>query len=126
MDMGLTKGTTVYIRKVAPLGDPIELTVRGSKAILLSFTCRIIFPPTSLTTVTVSSTTNPSSAIWYQKICEEYGCTAKVYTKEKGAMKKKIGSPDLFSKPTVSVAMKKFRENGFVTMDSDGQIELAR
>lgn len=25
----------------------------------------------------------------YQKICEEYGCTAKVYTKEKGAMKKK-------------------------------------
>ena len=29
MDMGLTKGTTVYIRKVAPLGDPVELTVRG-------------------------------------------------------------------------------------------------
>lgn len=29
MDMGLTKGTDVYIRKVAPLGDPIELTVRG-------------------------------------------------------------------------------------------------
>ena len=29
MDMGLTKGTTVYVRKVAPLGDPIELTVRG-------------------------------------------------------------------------------------------------
>ena len=29
MDMGLTKGTTVYIRKVAPRGDPIELTVRG-------------------------------------------------------------------------------------------------
>lgn len=29
MDMGLTKGTAVYIRKVAPLGDPIELTVRG-------------------------------------------------------------------------------------------------
>lgn len=29
MDMGLTKGATVYIRKVAPLGDPIELTVRG-------------------------------------------------------------------------------------------------
>ena len=29
MDRGLTKGTTVYIRKVAPLGDPIELTVRG-------------------------------------------------------------------------------------------------
>ena len=29
MDMGLTKGATVYIRKVAPLGDPIEATVRG-------------------------------------------------------------------------------------------------
>ena len=29
MDMGITKGTEIYIRKVAPLGDPIELTVRG-------------------------------------------------------------------------------------------------
>ena len=29
MDMGLTKGTAVTIRKIAPLGDPIELTVRG-------------------------------------------------------------------------------------------------
>jgi ferrous iron transport protein A len=29
MDMGLTKGVDVYLRKVAPLGDPIELTVRG-------------------------------------------------------------------------------------------------
>ena len=29
MDMGLTKGTVVHVRKVAPLGDPIELTVRG-------------------------------------------------------------------------------------------------
>ena len=29
MDMGITRGTDVYIRKVAPLGDPIELTVRG-------------------------------------------------------------------------------------------------
>lgn len=29
MDMGLTKGIEVYIRKAAPLGDPIELTVRG-------------------------------------------------------------------------------------------------
>ena len=29
MDMGLTKGVEVYVRKVAPLGDPIELTVRG-------------------------------------------------------------------------------------------------
>lgn len=29
MDMGITKGTEIYIRKVAPLGDPIEVTVRG-------------------------------------------------------------------------------------------------
>ena len=29
MDMGLTKGTTVTVQKVAPLGDPIEVTVRG-------------------------------------------------------------------------------------------------
>ena len=29
MDMGLTKGTSVTVRKVAPLGDPIEVTVRG-------------------------------------------------------------------------------------------------
>ena len=29
MDMGLTKGVEVYVRKVAPLGDPIELNIRG-------------------------------------------------------------------------------------------------
>ena len=29
MDMGLTKGTEIFVRKVAPLGDPIEITVRG-------------------------------------------------------------------------------------------------
>lgn len=29
MDMGLTKGTHVFVRKVAPLGDPIEITLRG-------------------------------------------------------------------------------------------------
>ena len=29
MDMGLTKGVAVHVRKVAPLGDPIEVTVRG-------------------------------------------------------------------------------------------------
>ena len=31
MDMGITKGTEIYIRKVAPLGDPIEVTIRGSE-----------------------------------------------------------------------------------------------
>ncbi len=29
MDMGITKGVTIFVRKVAPLGDPFELTVRG-------------------------------------------------------------------------------------------------
>lgn len=29
MDMGITKGTSIFIRKFAPLGDPIEITVRG-------------------------------------------------------------------------------------------------
>ena len=29
MDMGITKGIEVYVRKVAPLGDPVEVTVRG-------------------------------------------------------------------------------------------------
>lgn len=29
MDMGITKGVDVYMRKVAPLGDPVEITVRG-------------------------------------------------------------------------------------------------
>ena len=29
MDMGITKGTEIFIRKVAPLGDPVEITVRG-------------------------------------------------------------------------------------------------
>ena len=29
MDMGITKGVSIYVRRVAPLGDPIEVTVRG-------------------------------------------------------------------------------------------------
>ena len=29
MDIGITKGTPIYVRKVAPLGDPVEITVRG-------------------------------------------------------------------------------------------------
>ena len=29
MDMGITKGESIYVRKVAPLGDPIEITIRG-------------------------------------------------------------------------------------------------
>ena len=30
MDMGITKGVEIYVRKVAPLGDPVEITVRGN------------------------------------------------------------------------------------------------
>ncbi len=33
MDMGITKGSELYIRKVAPLGDPVEITVRGYELI---------------------------------------------------------------------------------------------
>ena len=34
MDMGITKGTEIRVRKVAPLGDPVEVTVRGYELIL--------------------------------------------------------------------------------------------
>ena len=34
MDMGITKGVEVYVRKVAPLGDPVEVTVRGYEVAL--------------------------------------------------------------------------------------------
>ena len=37
MDMGITKGVEVFVRKVAPLGDPIEVTVRGYELSLRSF-----------------------------------------------------------------------------------------
>ncbi len=40
MDMGITKGVSVYIRKVAPLGDPIEVTVRGYELSLRKSRCR--------------------------------------------------------------------------------------
>ena len=53
MDMGITKGVEVYVRKVAPLGDPVEVTVRGYELSLrkadaemievelIFFTCRL-------------------------------------------------------------------------------------
>ncbi len=37
MDMGLTKGVEVYVRKVAPLGDPVEITVRGYELSIRKF-----------------------------------------------------------------------------------------
>ena len=42
MDMGLTKGTSVTVRKVAPLGDPIEVTVRGYELSLRKEDAKII------------------------------------------------------------------------------------
>lgn len=42
MDMGLTKGTEVYVRKVAPLGDPIEVNVRNYELSLRKADCEQI------------------------------------------------------------------------------------
>ena len=42
MDMGLTKGTDIFIRKVAPLGDPVEITVRGYELSLRKADAEII------------------------------------------------------------------------------------
>lgn len=42
MDMGITKGIQVYVRKVAPLGDPVEVTVRGYELSLRKADAEII------------------------------------------------------------------------------------
>ena len=42
MDMGITKNTEIYVRKVAPLGDPVELTVRGYELSLRKADAEII------------------------------------------------------------------------------------
>ena len=42
MDMGLTKGTQVHVRKVAPLGDPVEVTVRGYELSILKADAEMI------------------------------------------------------------------------------------
>ncbi|HCT64166.1 MAG TPA: ferrous iron transport protein A [Lachnospiraceae bacterium] len=42
MDMGITKGTDIYLRKVAPLGDPIEVTVRGYELSLRKADAKLI------------------------------------------------------------------------------------
>jgi len=42
MDMGITKGTQIYIRKVAPLGDPVEVTVRGYELSIRKADAKII------------------------------------------------------------------------------------
>ena len=42
MDMGITKGVQIYLRKVAPLGDPVEVTVRGYELSLRKADAEII------------------------------------------------------------------------------------
>ena len=42
MDMGITKGTEIYVRKVAPLGDPVEVTVRNYELSVRRADCQMI------------------------------------------------------------------------------------
>ena len=42
MDMGITKGTEVFVRKVAPLGDPVEVNVRSYELSLRKADCEMI------------------------------------------------------------------------------------
>lgn len=42
MDMGITKGTNLYVRKLAPLGDPVELKVRGYELSMRKADCEMI------------------------------------------------------------------------------------
>lgn len=42
MDMGITKGTAIFVRKLAPLGDPVEVTVRGYELSLRKSEARLI------------------------------------------------------------------------------------
>lgn len=43
MDMGITKGVDVFVRKVAPLGDPVEITVRGYELSIRKADAEMIF-----------------------------------------------------------------------------------
>ena len=42
MDMGITKGVEIYVRKVAPLGDPMEVTVRGYELSVRKADCEMV------------------------------------------------------------------------------------
>ena len=42
MDMGITKGSEIYVRKVAPLGDPVEINIRGSELTLRKFDAEMV------------------------------------------------------------------------------------
>ncbi len=60
-----------------------------------------------------------------QQSAEDYFETIYILKKRNGSVRAIDIATELgFSKPTVSVAMKKFRENGFITVDEAGQIEL--
>lgn len=62
-----------------------------------------------------------------QQSAEDYFETIYILKKKKGSVRSIDIVNELgFSKPTVSVAMKKFRENGFITMAEDGTIELTK
>ncbi|MEE0741134.1 MAG: metal-dependent transcriptional regulator [Emergencia sp.] len=62
-----------------------------------------------------------------QQSAEDYFETIYILKKRNGSVRAiDIVNEMGFSKPTVSVALKKFRENGFVTVDEDGQVELTR
>lgn len=42
MDMGITKGSKIYVRKVAPLGDPVEINIRGYELTLRKFDAEMV------------------------------------------------------------------------------------
>ena len=42
MDMGITKGQSIYVRKVAPLGDPVEITIRNYELSVRKADCEMI------------------------------------------------------------------------------------
>ena len=42
MDMGITKGSEIYVRKVAPLGDPVEINIRGYELTLRKFDAEMV------------------------------------------------------------------------------------
>lgn len=42
MDMGITKGSEIYVRKVAPLGDPVEINIRGYELTLRKFDSEMV------------------------------------------------------------------------------------
>ena len=48
MDMGITKGSEIYVRKVAPLGDPVEINIRGYELTLRKFDAEMVISLSNL------------------------------------------------------------------------------